>query len=96
MQPPHHKEAMNSRRLIRVPRVWKGIVAAQTGILKGPAMSALGQKRTCAVHQAMSALCQKRTLQDDVTSMETTPIPAQKSRPLARGDFECNAIVKAL
>ena len=24
-------------------------------------MSALGQKRTCAVQQAMSALCQKRT-----------------------------------
>ena len=24
-------------------------------------MSGLGQKRTCAVHKAMSALCQKRT-----------------------------------
>ena len=38
-------------------------------------MSALGQKRTCAVHQAMSALCQKRTFFTTTLTLSCSKFP---------------------
>jgi len=44
-------------------------------------MSALGQKQTCAVHQRMSALCQKRTHGIGANSAKIAPIAgANKQR----------------
>jgi hypothetical protein len=53
---------MNSRRLIASPEAQeRGIVTGQMTLVKGCPMSALGQKRTCAVQEAMSALPPKAT-----------------------------------
>ena len=49
---------------------------------RGSRMSALGQKRTCTVHKAMSALCQKRTLlnsKDSSDQSETSQLPVSQS-----------------
>ena len=57
------RSVMNSRRLIVAPSLWTGHrIGLTQGTGKGslpsdrPAMSALGQKQTCAVQKVMSAL----------------------------------------
>src|SRR5262245_2567746 len=57
---------MNSRRLIAAPKLQeRSIVTCRSNRLKGgrqrKAMSALGQKQTCALQKPMSALPRKRT-----------------------------------
>ena len=49
-------------------------LAAQTGILEDSAMSALGQKQTCAVQKGMSALPPKADMRGATPHVRFVPI----------------------
>ena len=70
---------MKSRRLMCPPgQASQGIVAAQTCTGEGPAMFALGQKRTCAVHQPMSAFDPIVTVKADIDRCLVCSMPIKR------------------